>query len=210
MGAGYLWFDSEFSHDDLDRASLLQVALVATDEGLKVKTAARPEGLLDDEARPLGLATFVRPPSDVVVSAFVLREQADVLASARRRGREPSEVDAMLCAWTDAIFGRDLALKDRPILAGNSIHIDWALMRRSLPGLASRLHYRVLDVTALKMEWQRAGGSKFDKESIDAIRRNFPSADVTESARHDAYYDVQASIAELAFYRAGVRSGGLG
>ena len=204
MGAGYLWFDSEFSTDDLDRASLLQVALVATDEDLRPKTAPRPEGLLDDEARPLGLATYVRPPSDVTVSAFVMREQADVLAAARRRGREAAEVDALLCAWTDAVFGRDRALKDRPILAGNSIHIDWALVRRSLPGLAARVHYRVLDVTALKMEWQRMGGAKFDKESIDAIHRNFPGADVTESARHDAYYDVQASIAELAFYRAGL------
>jgi oligoribonuclease (3'-5' exoribonuclease) len=204
MGAGYLWFDSEFSTDDLDRASLLQVALAATDEALKVRTAPRPEGLLDDEARPLGLATYVRPPADVTVSAFVLREQADVLAAAQRRGREAADVDAILCAWTDVIFGRDLALKDRPILAGNSVHIDWALMRRSLPGLASRLHYRVLDVTALKMEWQRMGGAKFDKESIVAIHRNFRSADVTESARHDAYYDVQASIAELAYYRAGL------
>jgi oligoribonuclease (3'-5' exoribonuclease) len=204
MGAGYLWFDSEFSTDDLDRASLLQVALVATDEGLTPKTAPRPEGLLDDEARPLGLATYVLPPPDVTLSAFVVREQADVLASARRRGRAPAEVDALLCAWADGVFGRDRALKDRPMLAGNSIHIDWALVRRWLPGLAARVHYRVLDVTALKMEWQRMGGAKFDKESIDTIRRNFQGADVTESARHDAYYDVQASIAELAFYRAGL------
>jgi oligoribonuclease len=204
MGAGYLWFDSEFSTDDLDRASLLQVALVATDDALNVRTAARPSGLLDDEARVLGIATWVRPPDDATVSAFVLREQMDVLSAARRRGRAPAEVDAIVCGWTDAIFGRDLPLRDRPMLAGNSIHIDWSLVRRSLPGLAARLHYRVLDVTALKMEWQRMGGAKFDKESIDAIRSNFQGADVTESARHDAYYDVQASIAELAFYRAGL------
>lgn len=202
MGAGYLWFDSEFSTDDLDRASLLQVALVATDEALVPKTSSPPARLLADEVRSLGLATWVRPPNDVVVSEFVMREQADVLAAARRRGREPHEVDAILCAWCDATFGRPVGLRDRPTLAGNSVHIDWALLRRHLPNLATRLHYRVLDVTALKIEWQRMGGAKFDKESIDAIRLNFPSADVTSKARHDAYYDVQASIAELAHYRA--------
>jgi oligoribonuclease (3'-5' exoribonuclease) len=34
------------------------------------------------------------------------------------------------------------------------------------------------------------------------IRRYFPEAVLPDSfSRHDAYYDVQASIAELAFYR---------
>lgn len=200
---GLLWFDSEFSTDDYDRASLLQVALVATDDASNVKTTAPPAGLVADEARALGLVTFVRPPDDVVVSEFVLREQTEVLASARRRGRAPHEVDALLCAWTDGIFGPPGALRDRPMLAGNSIHIDWSLLRRHLPNLAKRLHYRVLDVTALKIEWQRLGlGAKFDKESIDAIRTYFPGSDVTSASRHDAYYDVQASIAELAYYRA--------
>jgi len=199
---GFLWFDSEFSTDDLDRASLLQVAVVATDDALVPKSAPAPMGLTTDEVRALGVSTYVRPPADVVVSEFVAKEQSEVLAAARRRGRSTEEVDAILCAWTDAIFGRPANLRDRPTLAGNSVHIDWLLLRRHLPNLAARLHYRVLDVTALKIEWQRMGGAKLDKGSIDAIRRFFPSADVSEAARHDAYYDCQASIAELAWYRA--------
>ena len=42
MSPGYLWFDSEFSTDDLDRASLLQVSLVATDGGNTSVTSITP------------------------------------------------------------------------------------------------------------------------------------------------------------------------
>jgi oligoribonuclease (3'-5' exoribonuclease) len=105
----------------------------------------------------------------------------------------------------------------RPVLAGNSVHTDWWLARRFLPLFSSRLHYRHLDVTALKLEWQRlhpdveSGAScssieasclSFEKENPEIIRRYFPEAVLSGAgSRHDAYYDVQASIAELAFYR---------
>jgi oligoribonuclease (3'-5' exoribonuclease) len=42
----------------------------------------------------------------------------------------------------------------------------------------------------------------FDKRNPEIIRQYFPDAVLTVlGGRHDAYYDLQASIAELAFYR---------
>ncbi|MBA4395446.1 MAG: hypothetical protein C0407_17995 [Desulfobacca sp.] len=77
------------------------------------------------------------------------------------------------------------------------------MIRRFLPRFLGRLHYRHLDVTAFKLEWQRLHPDKeFEKENPEIIRRYFPEAYLTDSgSRHDAYYDLQASIAELAFYR---------
>ncbi|GAC1538549.1 MAG: oligoribonuclease [Polyangiales bacterium] len=206
MGRGFLWFDSEFSTDDLDHASLLQVAAIATDEQLRVLRPEPLEGLQPDEARPLGTCILVRPPDDVVVSEFVRKNQAEVLADAQRRGRAAADVDRLLAARVDAQFGAPGEPHTRPTLAGNSIHIDWLLLRRHLPQLARRLHYRVLDVTALKIEWSVAhGGPKGDKADPARSRAHFPDADLPGgAARHDAYYDAQASIAELASYRAGL------
>jgi oligoribonuclease len=91
---------------------------------------------------------------------------------------------------------------DRPVLAGNSVHNDWFLMRKFLPGFASRLHYRLLDVSTLKIQWMDAfGGEPFDKESIDQLNQYFPGGGIDATNAHDALFDIKASIAELAYYR---------
>jgi oligoribonuclease (3'-5' exoribonuclease) len=66
------------------------------------------------------------------------------------------------------------------------------------------LHYRQLDVTAFKLEWLARGESdRFDKTDLGAVRAWFPEARLSAAgAQHDAEYDLQASVAELAFYRA--------
>jgi oligoribonuclease (3'-5' exoribonuclease) len=67
----------------------------------------------------------------------------------------------------------------------------------------NRLHYRHLDVTAFKVEWKSLHpDEEFDKDDQETIRQYFPDAVLpVTSRRHNAYYDLQASIAELAFYR---------
>jgi oligoribonuclease (3'-5' exoribonuclease) len=66
-----------------------------------------------------------------------------------------------------------------------------------------RVHYRLLDVTTVKLEWLRwFKGSTFDKEDPEMIRRYFSASRLGgHIGPHDAYYDVQASIAELHYYR---------
>jgi oligoribonuclease (3'-5' exoribonuclease) len=111
----------------------------------------------------------------------------------------------MLSAYVDSVLGSPAELEsERPILAGNSIHADWWLAQRYLPRFMSRLNYRHLDVTAFKLEWKRLHPEKdISKDKKKFIRRYFPEAHLPKSgSHHDAYFDVQASIAELAFYRA--------
>ena len=76
------------------------------------------------------------------------------------------------------------------------------MAQRFLPLFSRALHYRLMDVTALKLEWKRLRRKReFDKENPADILKYFPEADLPGSGLHDAYYDVQASCAELAFYR---------
>jgi oligoribonuclease len=115
-----------------------------------------------------------------------------------------AEADERLAAYVDAVVGSPAEREDhRPVLAGNTIHADWRLIRRFLPRFLARLHYRQLDVSAFKLEWKRLHrDEEFEKQNTEIIRKWFPEAVLpVPASRHDAYYDLQASIAELAFYR---------
>jgi oligoribonuclease (3'-5' exoribonuclease) len=94
-------------------------------------------------------------------------------------------------------------VQDRPVLAGNSIYADYFLARKYLRRFLSRLSYRLFDVTTMKLEWLfHYGEKKFEKlGKPEAIRKLYRGQDEILGDKHDAYYDVQASIAELAYYR---------
>lgn len=190
----YVWFDTEYTDLDLDAARLLQVAAIITDGSLR-----RVLPQVDDVKLTIHL------PEDAVVSSWVeqnLRELVRACRSGEAIGVE--EADRRLAGYVDAAAGPPAEQeKLRPVLAGNSVHEDWYLARRFLPRFAGRLHYRHLDVTALKLEWERRHpDQKFEKENPEAVVRYFPEAVLPDSSsRHDAYYDVHASIAELVFYR---------
>jgi len=194
----YLWFDTEFTTLDLDRAHLLQVALVVTD--IRLRRVVPPER---------DLVLDVRLPEGATVSAWSKEHMAPLLQRSRGPHALPvSQVEQQLAAYVRESTGPvPDAIEDRPVLAGNSIHADWWLARKYLPRFAAQLHYRHLDVSSWKVEWEGfQGGETFDKTNVALIRRYFPEAGAALSNRpHDAYYDVIASIAELAYYRAHFR-----
>lgn len=189
-----VWFDTEYSGLDLEEAHLLQVAALITDRSLR-------------RVRPVetDIRLAIRLPSDAAVSPWVEENLPELIAACRSSSAvELVEADRLLAAYVDAVAGPPAERENRrPILAGNTVHADWWLARKYLPRFTRRLHYRHLDVTALKLEWQeRCPDRKFEKEDPDNVRRYFPEALLNSSdTRHDAYYDIQASIAELAFYR---------
>jgi len=192
----YVWFDTEYSDLDLERAQLIQVAALITDTSLR--RIVPPE---DDVILP------VRLPVGEKLSPWV-EQNLPALARACRSelAADLTETDNRLAAYVDAVVGPPPPAaheREWPFLAGNSIHADWWLVNRFLPRFGSRLHYRHLDVTSFKLEWQRVNPDiEFEKENSKIIRKYFPEAVLpVAETRHDAYYDLQASIAELAFYR---------
>jgi oligoribonuclease len=69
------------------------------------------------------------------------------------------------------------------ILGGNSIHNDRNFMKYWWPALDLKLHYRMLDVSSLKIFMQGKYGVEYEKKEV-----------------HRAFDDIQASIAELQYY----------
>lgn len=199
----YCWFDTEYTTLELERARLLEVALIVTDdELLPIPGAAKdvPRSLL----RRDGFSAFLVPPPESEISDHVKENYRPLLDRCRREGRSPEEVDAHLSSYMDSFPETRIAdLRDRPVLAGNSIYADYFLARKFLPRFLSHLNYRLFDVTTLKLEWQfHYREKKYEKlGSPESIGKLYRGQDPIAGDKHDAYYDVQGSITELAFYR---------
>jgi len=189
----YVWFDTEFTSLDLDEARLLQVAVMLTDKNLKRITPPEED-----------LNFHVRLPDDAPLSPWVEKNLPELVKKCRSRAAlTVEEVDTKLTAFVDRWCETPTkTIQKRPIMAGNSIHTDWVLARKFLPVFTSRLHYRLLDVSALKIQWlDLTGGAEFQKDDLKTVKEYFPEADLRRLRQHDAYYDIVASAAELAYYR---------
>jgi len=74
------------------------------------------------------------------------------------------------------------------VICGNSIWVDRKFIDRYMPGLAGYLHYRMIDVSSVKLLVERWFGQSaaFAKPTV---------------GEHDALVDIRNSIAELRHYR---------
>ena len=189
-----VWFDTEYTSLDLEQAHLIQVAMVITD--MQGRRIAPPDQ---------DLVTAVRLPAGSSVSDFVAKECPDLVRQARDESAPTvDDVDGMLIAKLNSLLGPvPEKIKDRPILAGNTIHADWWFARRFLPRFIDRLHYRNLDVSTLKILWLDSKlGPEFDKGNTALIQANLNGWTLPTGAKqHDALYDVMCSVAELNYYR---------
>lgn len=194
LAPGYLWLDAEFSSLELEEAEILQVALMATDANLK--RLAPPEK---------DVVLFIKRPNDRGISPWVKEHIPHIVRGCLGPKAVPlADAEVKLCSYIDQVMGPIKEQPgDRPLIAGNSVHNDWYLFRRLLPGILRRSHYRLLDVSTLKTQWTDHWQQPLPpKEDPSFIKRYFPEACLRENmAEHDAYFDIQASVAELAFYR---------
>ena len=192
--SAYVWFDAEFTSLELDTARLLQVAAIVTDNELN---------RLHPPEEDLNL--YIRLEKDVEVSPWVAENLPGLVAKCcSDEAVSVNEADRRIAAMLDRYCGtQQKEMADRPVLAGNSVHNDWFLMRRFLPECTRRLHYRLLDVSSIKIQWlDWAGKAPFDKENAELLNQYFPGGGIDAANAHDALFDIKASIAELAFYRA--------
>jgi len=190
--SAYVWFDAEFTSLELDQAHLLQVAVILTDTDLRRIHPAEAD-----------LNLCIRLEDGEPVSPWVAENLPDLVERcSAEEAVTIEEADRQIAAMLDQYCGAANEMADRPVLAGNSVHNDWFLMRRFLPEFGSRLHYRLLDVSSLKIQWlDWIGGEPFDKENPATLNRYFPEGGISAANAHDALFDIKASIAELAFYR---------
>ena len=103
----------------------------------------------------------------------------DALLKQNSAGKSLAKIENELLAFINKNFKANV-----PVLsAGNSIHVDRRFIMAKWPKIDSRLHYRMLDVSAWKVVFNGKYKKKFAK----------PGA-------HRALDDIRGSIAELQYY----------
>lgn len=165
-----LWVDLEMTGLDPAKDVILEVAAEITD--FRFKTLA------SYEAR-------VAQKHDVVVDRMQKNvwwqsypENRDEFVHRLAEGKPLKQVERELIELVSTQFGTEPA-----ILAGNSIHNDRNFIKYWWPAFDLKLHYRMLDVSSLKIYMQGAHGVEFEKREV-----------------HRAFDDIQASIAEWQYY----------
>jgi oligoribonuclease len=164
------WVDLEMTGLDSTNDVILEVAAEITD--FNFKTLASYEAI-------------IKQPKDVVVERMQKNiwwagypENRDDFINKLDQGKDSKQAERELIELLDKEF------KDEPaILAGNSIHNDRNFIKHWWPALDLKLHYRMLDVSSLKVFMQGRYKLEYEKKEV-----------------HRAFDDIQASIAELQYY----------
>lgn len=166
--AKLLWIDLEMTGLDPFKDKILEVAAIATN--MSLKEVGRYEAVVKVPEKLM---------KERMVGEFWEKnaKSRDALIEQNKDGKPAKEVEKELIEFLDKNFGKTV------YLAGNSIHQDRKFIEREMPELNSRLHYRMLDVSAWKIYFENALGRKFVKPE-----------------NHRALDDIEGSIEELKWY----------
>jgi len=172
-----VWIDMEMTGLDPEKERIIEIATILTD-GQLTEIGAGPE--------------LVIHQSEEILAAMDDWNKTHHKASGLvERVKTSTVTDGDAEAQTLAFLNAHIPAKDRPVLAGNSIHQDRRFIRRYMPHLDARLHYRMVDVSTIK----------------ELARRWFPQVIAKQPLKkdtHRALDDIRESIDELRFYRAHV------
>ena len=167
-----VWIDLQRTGRDPKRHVIVEAAVHVTDNDL----------------------TIVGDGLDLVIHATAeeLTEMDDVVTKMHTSNGLVEEITAstLTCAEAEKqiIAYIDEHCESRPILAGNSIATDRSFIREYMPALDARLHYRMIDVSSLKvlaLKWMPTVYSHQPKKGLS----------------HRALADIVESIKELDYYR---------
>jgi oligoribonuclease len=169
-----VWMDLEMTGLEPDRERIIEAATIVT--GADLAIVAEGPDLVIHQPEEILAAMDEWNTKHHGASGLTERVRASMVSAA--------DAEAQILAFIDA----HVAATTRPVLAGNSIHQDRRFIRRYMPALDRRLHYRMVDVSTVK----------------ELAKRWYPGvmdARPPKNESHRALDDVRESIDELRFYR---------
>lgn len=169
------WVDLEMTGLDPAEDRILEVGAIITDWDFN--EIATYEAAVQVGPRLVERRMFKGAAKDFWASVPQTRDA--LIKQNKEAGRSGRTIENELLQLLDEHFEKDTPI----ILAGNSIHMDRRFIEREWPRLNSRLHYRMLDVSAWKIVFENRNGKKFSKREA-----------------HRALDDIRGSIEELRYY----------
>jgi len=167
-----VWMDCEMTGLDPTHDTLLEVATIVTDYDLNIIARGPVLAIRQSEARLEGMDAWNKKTHKKSGLLDRVRTEGVSIADAERE--------------TLTFVKKYCYVKTAP-LCGNSIGQDKRFLARYMPELHEFLHYKVIDVSSIKLlvaEWY---GGKYESPKKKEL--------------HRALDDIEESIAELAYYR---------
>lgn len=169
-----LWLDLEMTGLDPAKDLILEVGVIITDWAFKEIDSYH--GIIKQNKIKLNKRLKAN-------SIFwdANPESRDGLIAQNNQGKTSKVIEQELVDLIDANFKAGVPV----ILAGNSVHMDRRFIVENWKKFDSRLHYRMLDVSAWKVVFENKYKLKFAKPDM-----------------HRALDDIRGSIIELQYYLA--------
>lgn len=175
------WIDLETTGLDPSLETILEIAIVITDDALVELAHLRAD---TNEAKFRALSAL-----DPYVQNMHMQNGlwCESLASQATL----AEVDVRCAAWLREWFGDAIAApqsKDRPKMAGSSVHFDRDFMRVHMPRTFALFSHRIYDVSSINEFAQRAVHSVYEGRPRDAgtVHRAMP--DILHSINVGRHY----------------------
>jgi oligoribonuclease len=160
-----LWIDMEMTGLDVEKEVIIEVAAIVTDLNLnEIET----------------YHSVVKQPQEYLDRMDDWNKKhhgSSGLSALVPTGREPGLVEEDLIRLTDKHF------HEAAVLAGNSIGQDRVFINKYFRRMATKLHYRMIDVSSWKVIFNERLKLKYEKKNS-----------------HRAVDDIRESIAELKYY----------
>ncbi len=168
MAQKFLWLDLEMSGLDVESCRILECAAIVTNEDWK----------------EFGTFEIIVKQPDSVLEAMdewcTTTHGKSGLTEAVKKGTLEPEAELGFLRFIDEHFADD----EQVVIAGNSIGQDRKFLDKYWPKAASRLHYRMLDVSSWKLVFNACYNEVVEKKGT-----------------HRALDDIRESIGELKHYQ---------
>lgn len=170
----FLWVDLEMTGLNPEQEKIIEIASILTDESLNIVAYGPSMVIHQSDA-------FMDQMSEWVSTQHA---KTGLTQEVRESNYATDDAERETIAFLDAHVGEN----DTLILAGNSVHQDRRFIRRYMPHLEKRLHYRIVDVSTVKI-------------LVQAWYSDETRALFKKEGTHRALDDIVVSIEELRYYR---------
>lgn len=170
-----IWIDLEMTGLNLKKDQIIEIAIIVTDSNL--------------DNRKEGPSLIIKCPDNILNGmddwCTLHHDKSGLTENVKKSQITLIEAEIQVLNF----IKNDCNIKTgEGILAGNSIHIDKTFLMKDMPNLHDFLHYRIMDVSTIKILCQKW---------YPAIYLNAP----LKKGSHRALEDIKESIEELQYYR---------